>query len=363
MSCDIAHTLRLLLKFIDIDEYFQVNADKMLSKACFQAWLNLKSVRPKHPEEAFRKTITAHAQGTQGMQPFPPEVERSVLEIIRQPKIWPCFKNTCHRIGERGFTKEGFWEQQNVNTGISLLPRIIPVYKKPINFKTIFIEVNFTLIWSKFCHVFKQKEIENLINFYNKLVTTNTNNSERLLNFFKQKYNDLNLNLIQLYGFILNYLNTYLLDENKKNINYFPFCKETNYFCSYEFQIPCPHEQKFHKNRKIGTLIDDPTSKCCSTVDMDDICRDIYGGSIIGLSCLSSHVFKSNWYFYQEDIFNEILRKGEAWNRTIEYKRNNGDLIVFLNRYYLKENYNNVIFIQMQDITDIYQNKLSQLKL
>ena len=98
-----------------------VDASAILSRACFEQWLSTRQKSLKKPEESFRKTVTAHAQGTDGRKPFPPEVERSLLVELRQQQVWDCFRNRTFDNGERmniglqGFRGYGYHEK-------SLLP-------------------------------------------------------------------------------------------------------------------------------------------------------------------------------------------------------------------------------------------------
>jgi hypothetical protein len=98
-----------------------VDASAILSRACYEQWLSTRQKSLKKPEESFRKTVTAHAQGTDGRKPFPPEAERSLLVELRQQKVWDCFKNRTFDNGERmniglqGFRGYGYHEK-------SLLP-------------------------------------------------------------------------------------------------------------------------------------------------------------------------------------------------------------------------------------------------
>lgn len=53
-------------------------------------------------------------KGAPGMKPFSPEIEREVLLILRERKIWPCFEDTGVRIGIRGCNLIGFWESVHI---------------------------------------------------------------------------------------------------------------------------------------------------------------------------------------------------------------------------------------------------------
>ncbi|GBG23868.1 Nitrate reductase NADH [Hondaea fermentalgiana] len=93
-----------------------VNASGILTKPCFTKWLETRQGQLKRPEEAFRKTITAHCTGTDGRKPFLREVEAAVLIELRRQNVWPCFadrttaKGDPINIGQHGFRGQGYHE-------------------------------------------------------------------------------------------------------------------------------------------------------------------------------------------------------------------------------------------------------------
>eukprot|EP00924_Labyrinthula_sp_SR-Ha-C_P014739 snap_masked-scaffold_152-processed-gene-0.0-mRNA-1 protein AED:1.00 eAED:1.00 QI:0/-1/0/0/-1/1/1/0/210 len=98
-----------------------INSDfrcEILSENCFKAWVNTRKRFPKQPELSFRKALIAHLGGKDGRKPFPPELEEVILQEVRTPQIWPCFKNSVDKkilnIGCKKFRGSGYHELQNV---------------------------------------------------------------------------------------------------------------------------------------------------------------------------------------------------------------------------------------------------------
>eukprot|EP00924_Labyrinthula_sp_SR-Ha-C_P014354 maker-scaffold_20-snap-gene-3.37-mRNA-1 protein AED:0.25 eAED:0.25 QI:62/1/1/1/1/1/2/74/275 len=121
--------------FITKDEQGRRTGDKIFSKECFHTWLETRKEKIVHPEESFRRTLLAHLRGTDGRQPFDPEIEMSLLNLLREnnhkkksekSNPWSrCFDGNKQRIGKRGFNKLGFHEQKKLaNSGESLQARV-----------------------------------------------------------------------------------------------------------------------------------------------------------------------------------------------------------------------------------------------
>lgn len=99
-------------QFVFTNKDGKTDASKILSRECYEAWLASKTSKPKSPEEAFRKALTAHCRGDEGMRPFEPKVEEAVLEQLRARRVWPCFQETGLKIGKRGYRASGYWEMK-----------------------------------------------------------------------------------------------------------------------------------------------------------------------------------------------------------------------------------------------------------
>mmetsp|Transcript_6179 Transcript_6179/g.9699 ORF Transcript_6179/g.9699 Transcript_6179/m.9699 type:complete len:228 (-) Transcript_6179:1312-1995(-) len=95
----------------------EYDASRVLSRECYEMWLNTRRNLPTTPEDAFRRHITAHITGTRKRSPFPPNMEKDLLVFVRSSTVWPCFRNQCFPdgtpilIGKHGFRATGFHEQ------------------------------------------------------------------------------------------------------------------------------------------------------------------------------------------------------------------------------------------------------------
>eukprot|EP00924_Labyrinthula_sp_SR-Ha-C_P009809 snap_masked-scaffold_86-processed-gene-0.3-mRNA-1 protein AED:1.00 eAED:1.00 QI:0/-1/0/0/-1/1/1/0/202 len=93
------------------DSYFQ---SEILGENCYKDWVSTRKKKPKQPELSFRKALIAHAGGKDGRKPFPEKIEKIILEQIRTPQIWPCFKNSADKkvlnIGCKRFRGSGYHE-------------------------------------------------------------------------------------------------------------------------------------------------------------------------------------------------------------------------------------------------------------
>lgn len=98
------------MKYVKLEEN-SVDVSGIFSLKCFQEWLATKKKPPKKPGEAFRKTITGHVRGDRGLEPFSPSIEKEIIKVLQERKVWPCFKGTGLKIGERGFQSIGYWER------------------------------------------------------------------------------------------------------------------------------------------------------------------------------------------------------------------------------------------------------------
>lgn len=105
-------TVQLFRKYLKLNEKTgELDASQVLSAACYMEWLAMKRMIPKKPAEAFRKAITGHTRGDNGLHPFCEEMEAAMLKVLRVKRVWPCFAGTPIKIGLRGFQTEGFWER------------------------------------------------------------------------------------------------------------------------------------------------------------------------------------------------------------------------------------------------------------
>lgn len=342
----VGQTLQLLLKHVNINKNGEFDATGMFTKECYEKWLKKKPIssRSKRPEEAYRKIIVAHIEGYNGVTTFTPKVEQSILKIIRIPKVWTCFKHTKVKVGSRGFHKLGYWERQYLLSSTTLEDFII--YLRAVENE----EIDFLLKYKL------NGYISYLFNV-SFLAPTNIERStlERQLGMcsllqatvylFGETSQTQSLDICPLS------LTTRRQQEKIKKPLEFKFGVNKEFLFSNEFQLPVLNERIFFPDRLIGTLLDNPTN--CSILDMDDVGRNIYKGSIIGGLATEFHVFQATHYFCQDSVVDDLFNYGEAWNRTVEY-RVDGSILIALNRYYIKNGRTDIIYIDLQDITDKY---------
>jgi len=93
------------------------DASGILSKDCFDKWVETRTSKPKYPEESFRRAITAHIRGSDGRRPFKPIIEKALLVELRKKKIWPCFAHLENKIGVLGYQKLGYYESLDKTNG------------------------------------------------------------------------------------------------------------------------------------------------------------------------------------------------------------------------------------------------------
>mmetsp|Transcript_40956 Transcript_40956/g.65844 ORF Transcript_40956/g.65844 Transcript_40956/m.65844 type:complete len:270 (-) Transcript_40956:108-917(-) len=101
-----------------------IDASKVISKEGFQHWLETRRSSLKHPEESFRRSLTAHITGLDGRKPFSAEVEAALLKELRQQRVWPCFQGASKagkavKIGLQGFRTLGYHENLNATGSVA----------------------------------------------------------------------------------------------------------------------------------------------------------------------------------------------------------------------------------------------------
>lgn len=97
-----------------------VDVRSIISRECYEAWLESRKQMPVRPEECFRKCILAHITATDGgSAPFPEPVETALLDLLRQRGApWPCFqgckdkKGNPMNIGHKGLRASGYHEKR-----------------------------------------------------------------------------------------------------------------------------------------------------------------------------------------------------------------------------------------------------------
>jgi len=85
------------------DGCVQINAERLISRACYEDWLSTRSHIPNEPEKTFQRILTSCVTGTDGRTPFTPAEEAAVLVQIRQQRVWPAFTDSPLTVGIKGF--------------------------------------------------------------------------------------------------------------------------------------------------------------------------------------------------------------------------------------------------------------------
>jgi len=106
--------------YTDPNGKLYVDASGIISRECYEQWLASRKKMPNRPEETFRKSILCHCTSSDGgSAPFQPEVELSLLKLLRQSgKVWPCFRGQIDKdgkpvnIGLKGLRATGYHEKK-----------------------------------------------------------------------------------------------------------------------------------------------------------------------------------------------------------------------------------------------------------
>lgn len=350
-------TLQLLLSFIKIDNSI-VDASGILSKECYVAWLKSKTPKPSDPPIAFKKLIAAHCKGENGIKPFPKNIEYAVLREIRKKQVWSCFSNTTRIIGKRGFGATGFWEnkaknlEKNQSQSLNNLLGIKHSFmSNSLNLEMVkLLSLNLNLQQNRALH-----DLASAFEAYNNLISSNIEGSKEFANLmevYTHFYGLENAKLFILTWYKKGGFNAYLSVDLNPPLR---LTKKTHYFFSREFVLPTEKFKRFLPGRPIGQCFGDVA--CCSSLDTDKKLRDIYKGDITNSLAKYLRVFPNQMFLHQDQVLFDFITLGEGWNRTLEY-RFDGKIVVLLNRYYLDSRLPNLVFVQIQDITDQFSSIL-----
>jgi len=104
--------LDLFLGYVKYEPNGRVDASGILSKECFEGWLITRETEPIYAPRRFKDAIKGVLSGRKRCRPFPPAVETDLLKHLRQPRVWPCFKDLDNvNIGYKGFETLGYHEK------------------------------------------------------------------------------------------------------------------------------------------------------------------------------------------------------------------------------------------------------------
>lgn len=111
-------SLKVFRQFFKRNPDGSLDASRINSKECYEAWLGSRKGNCRRPERFFQRTLTAHISGTDGRTPFQAEEEEAILRWLRVKQRWPCFEQSSVRFGEQGFRSKGFHEK-NAEMGVT----------------------------------------------------------------------------------------------------------------------------------------------------------------------------------------------------------------------------------------------------
>ncbi|GBG24220.1 Hypothetical Protein FCC1311_004382 [Hondaea fermentalgiana] len=143
-------SMEIFMTHVRRDEHGYVDASGIMSRECFEEWEASRKSKLKNPHLTFVHTVRSHVTGDPktGRNPFPEDVEASLIKLFRRRQIWPCFRGTRVKYGIRGMFVTGYHEARNLkaeaNGGLSAAPisaraaahhaasRIEPITVKPL---------------------------------------------------------------------------------------------------------------------------------------------------------------------------------------------------------------------------------------
>jgi len=113
---------KVFLKFVERHVSAEGNtvtdAHGLVGPPCFKHWVATRKQVLTDPFEDYRKSIVGHVEAVKGRQPFPADVEASLLKLIRRKEIWPAFEGMRYKsgkevtIGSKGFQGFGHHEKK-----------------------------------------------------------------------------------------------------------------------------------------------------------------------------------------------------------------------------------------------------------
>jgi hypothetical protein len=88
-----------------------LDASQVTSRECFEEWKEGRRAVGGFEKE-FQRSLTAHLTRSDGRQPFEPDVEAAILQVVRTNEVWPAFLGTDIKIGTKGFRTMGYHERE-----------------------------------------------------------------------------------------------------------------------------------------------------------------------------------------------------------------------------------------------------------
>eukprot|EP00924_Labyrinthula_sp_SR-Ha-C_P009482 maker-scaffold_2-snap-gene-25.60-mRNA-1 protein AED:0.03 eAED:0.03 QI:198/0.66/0.75/1/1/1/4/530/243 len=76
-------SMKIFKLFVERDLNGTLIEERIISKDCFECWLNSRGKQIKHPLGAFKRTISSHLRNVDGRNPFAEDVEKSLMKKFR----------------------------------------------------------------------------------------------------------------------------------------------------------------------------------------------------------------------------------------------------------------------------------------
>ncbi|KAH9256915.1 hypothetical protein BASA81_004736 [Batrachochytrium salamandrivorans] len=107
-------SIRIFREHLDVLSDGSVNASRINSRECYEAFLHVKKSTDCEKEaKKFRRTLTTHLTGVDGRRAFDIKEEEAILLVLRENKPWPCFSQ--HSQVCITFRGKGFHEKQRAS--------------------------------------------------------------------------------------------------------------------------------------------------------------------------------------------------------------------------------------------------------
>eukprot|EP00924_Labyrinthula_sp_SR-Ha-C_P001070 maker-scaffold_7-snap-gene-12.45-mRNA-1 protein AED:0.03 eAED:0.03 QI:117/1/1/1/1/1/4/96/342 len=92
-------SFQVFMKFVSRDDTGVLQEENVVSEECFLLWVKSRRGTVKHPQDSFRRAVIAHLRGADSRNPFPADVETSILNKLRSSTTGDgdvfkkCFRN------------------------------------------------------------------------------------------------------------------------------------------------------------------------------------------------------------------------------------------------------------------------------
>mmetsp|Transcript_20851 Transcript_20851/g.25289 ORF Transcript_20851/g.25289 Transcript_20851/m.25289 type:complete len:430 (+) Transcript_20851:287-1576(+) len=354
------------MKYVKTTPNGGVDVSQILSLECYTAWVLEHAGTSIQPEEAFRLAVTSQCQGIACYRPFPPDVETALLGLLRERKVWNCFKNTNIKIGKKGFKAAGFWEKKRLNGELVVHAERSgelqdyttcvndnyvrdPEHKVPIMesdvgsqeddmeelLKLVIQQTdnntkilqNLSILNPKALVRVKNADIEHSMQLFHQ---TLQHESESIRQMAAGLYALNGHNIRSMLASFVRRMGVDVFDmRNLKQLETL-YSQNHDFLCSREFLLPSKPYQKFDRLKPIGCCLGDTVQFI--TLETDEVAQEIYGGDISGKHSMEMRINEYHPWMYSEEMLMQFVTKGEVWTRTLE-RRFDGTPLILLNRF------------------------------